>query len=145
MNKESFFNAIVDERAWEFGGEFYRKYDLIRWNLLGTKIQQMKNENLKILNDDPKYANVPNYIFWKYKDDNETLDILNPDYRLPNTSISGYSKTAWLSKSSAANKLKDVLNLVAKGYDPTKNNYLYPINDNIIISSNGTLSNDQIP
>lgn len=145
MNKESFFNAIVDERAWEFGGEFYRKYDLIRWNLLGIKIQQMKNENLKILNDDPKYANVPNYIFWKYKNDNETLDILNPDYRLPNTSISGYSKTAWLSKSSAANKLKEALNFVAKGYDPTKNNYLYPINDNLIISSNGTLSNDQIP
>ncbi|WP_295731253.1 RagB/SusD family nutrient uptake outer membrane protein [uncultured Muribaculum sp.] len=29
---EAFFNAIVNERAWEFGGEGIRKYDLARWN-----------------------------------------------------------------------------------------------------------------
>lgn len=31
-DKESFFNAIMDERKWEFGGEGIRKYDLARWN-----------------------------------------------------------------------------------------------------------------
>ena len=39
-SKESFFNAIVDERAWEFGGEGLRRFDLIRWNLYATKIEQ---------------------------------------------------------------------------------------------------------
>lgn len=29
---ESFHNAIMNERAWEFGGECIRKFDLIRWN-----------------------------------------------------------------------------------------------------------------
>lgn len=29
---ESFKQAIIDERAWEFGGENIRKFDLIRWN-----------------------------------------------------------------------------------------------------------------
>ena len=38
--KEEFFNAIVDERAWEFGSEALRKFDLIRWNLYATKIEQ---------------------------------------------------------------------------------------------------------
>ncbi len=32
-SKESFFNAIVDERKWEFGGENIRWKDLVRWNL----------------------------------------------------------------------------------------------------------------
>lgn len=32
QDKESFFNAIMNERKWEFGGESIRKYDLARWN-----------------------------------------------------------------------------------------------------------------
>lgn len=38
--KEAFFKAIVDERAWEFGGEGLRRFDLIRWNLYAEKIEQ---------------------------------------------------------------------------------------------------------
>lgn len=41
-SKDAFFNAIVDERAWEFGGECIRKFDLIRWNLYGKKIVEAK-------------------------------------------------------------------------------------------------------
>ncbi len=33
-----FFNAIVKERSFEFGGEGMRKFDLIRWNLLGARL-----------------------------------------------------------------------------------------------------------
>jgi starch-binding outer membrane protein, SusD/RagB family len=39
---QGFFNAIVKERALEFGSEGIRKYDLIRWNLLETKINETK-------------------------------------------------------------------------------------------------------
>jgi starch-binding outer membrane protein, SusD/RagB family len=39
---DAFFNAIVDERAWEFGGECLRRFDLIRWNLYGPKIIAVK-------------------------------------------------------------------------------------------------------
>ena len=38
-----FFMAIVNERAWEFGGESIRKLDLIRWGLLDTKLEEMKH------------------------------------------------------------------------------------------------------
>ena len=147
-SKESFFNAIVNERAWELGGEMVRKGDLVRWNLLGSKIKQMKEETYKIIMNDPKYADlVPDYIFWKTKSDGETIDILNPDYRLPGTAIEGYTKTAWLPLISAAAKTQfdTYYNNIAHGYDATKNNHLYPIDENILISSNGVLTNDQLP
>ncbi len=36
--KEEFFKAIIDERAWEFGGENIRWKDLVRWNLYNQVI-----------------------------------------------------------------------------------------------------------
>ena len=42
LSKADFFNAIVKERALELASEGHRKYDLIRWNLLETKIAQTK-------------------------------------------------------------------------------------------------------
>jgi len=42
LSKSAFFDAIVKERALELGGEGIRKYDLIRWNLLGTRIAAVK-------------------------------------------------------------------------------------------------------
>lgn len=145
--KEAFFHAIVDERKWEFGGELIRKYDLIRWNLLHVKLKEMKEESLKILTNDAKYQWVPNYIFWRYKSDNETLDILNPDYRLPATLIDGYTRTNWFPLTSAAGlaNFKASQNLIAGGLSEAKNNHLYPIPVSVITASNGILSNDQIP
>jgi len=147
-SKESFFDAIVNERAWELGGEMVRKSDLIRWNIYGSKINQMKEENMKIFNNDPKYQNlVPDYIYWKTESDGETIKILNPDYRLPYTTYEGYTRTTWLPLTSAATKTNynTLLGRLAHGYDPAKNNHLYPIDENIILSSNGVLTNDQLP
>ncbi len=41
-SKQTMFDAIVNERALEFTGEMLRKGDLIRWNLLGTKLAEAK-------------------------------------------------------------------------------------------------------
>jgi hypothetical protein len=41
-SKDAFFKLLVKERALEFGGEGIRKYDLIRWNLLGTALTEVK-------------------------------------------------------------------------------------------------------
>jgi hypothetical protein len=40
--KTAFFDAVVKERALELGGEGIRKYDLIRWNMLASKIAETK-------------------------------------------------------------------------------------------------------
>jgi hypothetical protein len=42
LGKKDFFDAIVRERSLELGAEGIRKFDLIRWNLLGNKIAQTK-------------------------------------------------------------------------------------------------------
>lgn len=145
-SKDGFFNAIVNERGWEFGGEMLRKQDLIRWNLLGSKIAEMKEEWRKIVENERQ--DVPWNIFYKYKEDGETLEILNPDYRIPGNNQPGYQSAGWFA-SWMTMRLDTysgkVVEQIAHGYDPSKNNYLYPIATDIITTSNGVLSNDQIP
>lgn len=64
-DKAGFFDYIVHERLLEFGGEGLRKYDLIRWNLLATKIAETKQNLTDFLNGTGKYVNVPSYIYYK--------------------------------------------------------------------------------
>lgn len=45
--KDSFFTAVTNERFLEFGHEGIRKYDLLRWNLLGTKIAEARTKFCK--------------------------------------------------------------------------------------------------
>lgn len=44
-----FLEAIIHERAWEFGCEGIRKLDLVRWGLLDKKIEDMKEALVKML------------------------------------------------------------------------------------------------
>ena len=66
LSKTDFFKAIVRERALELAGEGIRKYDLIRWNLLGAAINETK-ANLQKMSanqamSNPSYmANYPTY------------------------------------------------------------------------------------
>ena len=63
--KTDFFNAIVKERLLEFGGEAIRKYDLIRWNLLGAKIEETRTKILALIAGTGAYAGVPDYVYAK--------------------------------------------------------------------------------
>jgi hypothetical protein len=47
-DKTGFFKLLVRERSLEFGGEGMRKYDLIRWNLLGTALAETKANLVKM-------------------------------------------------------------------------------------------------
>lgn len=47
-DKDEFRKAIVDERAWEFGGEALRKYDLVRWNIYDDKIKETVDFLIKL-------------------------------------------------------------------------------------------------
>jgi hypothetical protein len=66
LSKSDFFKAVVRERSLELGGEGIRKYDLIRWNLLGTAIAESKANMLKMSTNtamvQPTYmAGIPSY------------------------------------------------------------------------------------
>jgi starch-binding outer membrane protein, SusD/RagB family len=48
LSKADFFKYIVRERALELGGEGIRKYDLIRWNLLGAALAESKANMIRM-------------------------------------------------------------------------------------------------
>ncbi|WP_343673727.1 RagB/SusD family nutrient uptake outer membrane protein [Chitinophaga sp.] len=64
-DKQGFFNALVHERLLEFGGEGIRKFDLIRWNLLATKLTETRDKLRQFMNGEGRYANVPLYLYAK--------------------------------------------------------------------------------
>ena len=77
-SKEAFFKAIVDERAWEFGSEALRKFDLVRWNLYAKKIEETMRTMLcwgistyeDLLNDPSvmtAYPEAAQYVTWANK------------------------------------------------------------------------------
>jgi starch-binding outer membrane protein, SusD/RagB family len=65
VTKAGFFDAIVNERFLEFGHEAIRKYDLIRWNLLATKIADARVKIQAIRDRSGAYTNVPDSIWWR--------------------------------------------------------------------------------
>lgn len=60
-----FFTAIVKERLLEFGGEGIRKYDLIRWNLMASKFDEVRTKLRQFMNGDAPYNNLPAYVYAK--------------------------------------------------------------------------------
>lgn len=87
-SKEDFFDAIVNERAWEFGGECLRKFDLVRWNIYGEKIVETKSilnnigkaaYELDLSNSDvAQYTDYADRLY--YQKTNGTISFLNTKY-----------------------------------------------------------------
>ncbi len=142
-NKDMFFNAIVNERAWEFGGECLRRFDLIRWNLYGDKINAAVREmnawgistNQELLNDPTLAAQYPeakNYtnranILYFMKDSKTTdktkLYWINDKYALTDSAqIENLGKTNQVNWGKAMLKSVTSYTIGAKTYStaPTK-------------------------
>lgn len=64
-DKTGFFNAVEKERYLEFGHEGIRKFDLLRWNLLATKLAEARNKIKEIRDMMGAFQFVPRYIYWK--------------------------------------------------------------------------------
>ena len=73
-SKTAFFNEIVDQRKFEFAGEALRKVDLIRWNMLGSKLKETKEKMTRLTNREGEYADLPAKIYY-----NEGLDAASND------------------------------------------------------------------
>ncbi len=99
-SKDLFFKAIVNERAWEFGGECIRKFDLVRWNNYGEIINNVVAEmnNWAISTDSAlmnavqtTYPNAQKYKNWAdyeyFSKTPGTVSWLNNKYRLDVTAI----------------------------------------------------------
>jgi hypothetical protein len=62
--KDAFFNAIVNERLLEFGGEGMRKYDLLRWGMLSQKLTEVRASLALLRQRVAPYNNVPQYLYY---------------------------------------------------------------------------------
>jgi hypothetical protein len=63
--KVDFLTAIQNERHFELGGEGIRKYDLIRWNLLGTKLVQSRADLAAMLAYTAPFNTLPKTLWYK--------------------------------------------------------------------------------
>lgn len=113
LTKTEFFKMIVRERSLELGGEGVRKYDLIRWNFLGTAITETRNNlinmstlapivNPSYMGPYPSYsvsANLPiamYYITGSTADD-AALWKNSFYFTAPTSTPAGTTKVTWLS------------------------------------------------
>ncbi|WP_114437276.1 RagB/SusD family nutrient uptake outer membrane protein [Marinilabilia salmonicolor] len=144
---EDFFDAIVHERALEFGGESIRKYDLIRWNLLDEKIKEAREMNRRIVYGEAPYDDVPQYLYYQYsEDDPEDLNFqtLNLDEELGDINIPDFDRVEWMSGIGDTDKDEFVqwLNLMSSGLDQYPNRHLLPIAQPVIDDANGAFVNE---
>ena len=140
-DKDAMFEAIVDERAFEFVGEFLRKQDLIRWGMLSEKMAeaQKKLEDLSAVAGD--YADLPNTIYYQYAEDEESIIIYGFNEGETGNPGNGWEVVDnYLQDSKGKTKL-DLSKKVLFQNDPDTHMY-WPIFESSITNSQGYLKND---
>ena len=145
-SKDAMFNAIVDERAFEFCGEMTRKFDLIRWNLLKTKLDAAKADMTALRNLTGKYANVNGLdgdVYYQI----DGSEIIIYGFNGENTKPQG----AWEKKAEYFTKVVDSKGADTGLYDALINgiydadpvqHMFWPIFRTTIINSQGMIKND---
>ena len=149
---DAMFDAIVDERALEFVGEMLRKTDLIRWNLLKTKMDETK-QKLNDLNNwtgDFSYlAQGDGYVYYKVegtklemyglgRDEQTAPDATWIPYTNTEGEVSRYAPCASNTENpkfttAEINRLYD--------RDPDTRQY-WPIFQSVVDNSQGQIHND---
>jgi starch-binding outer membrane protein, SusD/RagB family len=160
-SKQQFFDAIVNERGWEFGGECIRKYDLERWNLMGKKVAETRNTLIQMGIDGNAgtgtYSQLPDYMYYKVNPD-FSITWLNryskpavapPVVNVPNPgdNPTGYTRLAW-TRALYNPATSTPVNFIlwnwrgypdATGVSPLR--YILPLHNSVVSSSLGVLKN----
>ena len=150
------FEAIVDERAFEFCGENIRKYDLMRWGLLKEKLEAAQAAVYDLQNNTGDYAGRPDSVYFHYTRDDSygqgvpgfvfdrfvglDMDATRPaDFDKEN----GWIAKAFFTKDEANIITPAKWYLYKEGTDIDMHQY-WPIFDVNIAASNGSLWNDYL-
>ena len=147
------FNAIVDERALEFVGEMLRKNDLIRWNLLKTKMDESKAE-LKAWMDNAGTSFGP-AVWYRYAADGS---IETYGYNEPATTAEAPAGEGWECYTDSKGEVGTYFKFTSEDtgtysdsaqkkldsyYDINPNTrQWWPIPEATLVNSQGTLLND---
>ncbi|MEJ7739746.1 MAG: RagB/SusD family nutrient uptake outer membrane protein [Chitinophagaceae bacterium] len=115
--KTAFFEAIINERYLEFGHEGIRKYDLLRWNLLATKLAETRTKIQQIRDRTGPYSFVPQYIYWRnsgeeiqYFAGSNTAASAVPWYRPTQepSVVTGWTRVDWAQHLTATNSIDNL-------------------------------------
>ena len=147
--KAGFFDAIVNERYLEFGHEGIRKFDLLRWNLLTTKIAEARTKIQQIRDRVAPYAYVPQYIYMKnvgeeiqYFAGTNTALTAQPFWRptqIPSPTT-GWTRVDWANHLTTASAIdgKPLWQGFASFFTPGKSE-LFPYDQGTLASYQGIL------
>jgi hypothetical protein len=138
--KSAIFEAIAEERALEFCGEFLRKADLIRWNRLYKALSDEKADLHDLATLSGSYSSLPGGIWYRTNEETGNLEI----YGLGNGEATAPDGEWELDdKYISETKLKDI-DMICFPTDESSLNrrQLWPIFQYIIDNSQGTLAND---
>lgn len=123
---DAFFEAIMKERMLELCGEGIRKFDLIRWNLLGQRLAEVKQEMADLVAGVAPYQNVPSVMY--YQAGQPTLNWVTSFYApAPGVPPAGATAVPWRT-STIQTTLIDIL---AYGFIPGKHE-LFPFHTTTI-------------
>lgn len=141
--RQEMHEAIAQENAWEMAGEGFRKFDLIRWNMLSSKIDVFKDQYRNAINN----GGYPEKLIYRLNAD-YSIDLSSVDWYgdLYNGVVpTGYESKDWYGKEATATnqtQLTTNLNSISAGLNATvKNRNILPIASTTISASNGLLHN----
>jgi starch-binding outer membrane protein, SusD/RagB family len=126
LSKATFFDALVKERSFELGGEGLRKYDLLRWNMLNTKILETRAKLNDLQNRVGPYTNFPTSMYYKNGTTADDASMWATSLFAPTPSAANApgnaTKVAWIGSSITTT----ILARYAAGYTANKSE-LMPI------------------
>ncbi|MEO6540698.1 MAG: RagB/SusD family nutrient uptake outer membrane protein [Ferruginibacter sp.] len=152
VTKAAFFDAVANERFLEFGHEGIRRYDLLRWNLLSTKLAEARLKIQQIRDRVAPYTYVPQYIYMKnvgeeiqYYAGANTALTAQPFWRptqVPSPTT-GWTRVDWAQNLTSNTAIlvdvqRPLWQAMAFYFVPGKSE-LYPYHANVIASYQGLL------
>ncbi len=146
-SKDAMFNAIVDERAFEFCGEMTRKFDLIRWNLLKTKMDETIAEMKALRSLSGKFAGINGLdgdVYYQSVDGVLTVWGLTGETSAPKGNWekkSGYITKTVDSKGADTGLYDDLVEHGLYSADPVQHMF-WPIFNDTMSNSQGHIKND---
>tara|TARA_R110002074_G_scaffold65070_2_gene154890 strand:- start:6635 stop:8434 length:1800 start_codon:yes stop_codon:yes gene_type:complete len=135
-SKQDMLDAIIEEHKYEFTGEMERKHSLIRWNLLGTNLEEAVEKMTALRDRTGEYADVPTTLYFKYEDDNETLDIYGLNRGETTSPGPDYSSKDWMGTDFTDEQINSLFKRDPDSYQ------FWPIWQTFINASNNKLVND---
>lgn len=123
---DAFFETLMKERMLELCGEGLRKYDLVRWNVLGERLAEVKQEMADLVAGVAPYENVPTVMY--YQAGQPTLTWVTSFYEpAPGTPPAGATAVQW--KTSAIQTT--LIDILAYGFTAGKHE-LFPFHTTTI-------------